>query len=270
MGDRIWDHLVTVTARLAKSRKESDHGSRCSESWTLSVGEKIRPRCRAFGAARQEGPAASDATSPIGFPLLPPRADVLVAPSNDSRSRPTEPRPEVSQLDLRIAVDPFNTGWNAAIGRPPKVVVEGLAFDGQTPKILSVQCRRAPIKTFSFTFPEAPAWALNQPAKKPDARPPLASPPPEPRPDRKSTRIAPPNDVIKLHDRLYYVLQPSLESLVATNSLEFPFEPFPYQLEGIAFLVFPLHGHPGGRDGTGQDDAGHQHHSPAAVRGRNP
>ena len=190
----------------------------------------------AFGAAREEGLAASNATPPDGFSLLPPRADVSAAPSNDSRSRPTEARPEVSQLDLRIAVDPFNTGWNAAIGRPPKVVVEGLAFDGQAPKVLSVQCRRAPIKTFSFTFPEAPAWALNQPAKKPDARPPLANPPPEPRPDRKSTRIAPPNDVIKLHDRLYYVLQPSLESLVATNSLEFPFEPFPYQLEGIAFL----------------------------------
>jgi SNF2 family DNA or RNA helicase len=42
--------------------------------------------------------------------------------------------------------------------------------------------------------------------------------------------------VIKLQDRLYYVLQPSLESLVSSNELEFPFEPFPYQFQGIAFL----------------------------------
>ncbi len=157
-----------------------------------------------------------------------------------SPSQPTDPRPDVSQLDLRVPVDPFNTGWNAAIGRPPKIVVEGPAFDGQAPKTLSVQFRRAPIKTFSFTFPEAPAWALKPPADKPAAQPPQANPPasqpPEPRPDRQPTRIAPPKDVIKLQDRLYYVLQPSLESLVASNSLEFPFEPFPYQMEGIAFL----------------------------------
>jgi SNF2 family DNA or RNA helicase len=51
-----------------------------------------------------------------------------------------------------------------------------------------------------------------------------------------STRIRPPGDVIKLEDRLHYLLQPSLEALLAERSLEFPFHPFPYQLEGIAFL----------------------------------
>jgi SNF2 family DNA or RNA helicase len=52
------------------------------------------------------------------------------------------------------------------------------------------------------------------------------------------TRIKPPGDVIKLEDRLYYVLQPPLESLVKQGSLHFPFEPFNYQFQGIAFL-FP-------------------------------
>ncbi|MCA9192630.1 MAG: DEAD/DEAH box helicase, partial [Planctomycetales bacterium] len=52
------------------------------------------------------------------------------------------------------------------------------------------------------------------------------------------TRIKPPADLIKLEDRLYFVLQPPIESLVASARLEFPFQPFPYQLEGIAFL-FP-------------------------------
>ena len=50
------------------------------------------------------------------------------------------------------------------------------------------------------------------------------------------TRIRPPDDVINLEDRLYYVLQPSLELLVAQQSLEFPLRPFQFQLEGVAFL----------------------------------
>lgn len=50
------------------------------------------------------------------------------------------------------------------------------------------------------------------------------------------TRIKPPGDVIKLVDRLQYVLQPSLESLLAEGSLAFPFRPFPFQFEGVAFL----------------------------------
>jgi SNF2 family DNA or RNA helicase len=50
------------------------------------------------------------------------------------------------------------------------------------------------------------------------------------------TRIKPPADVIKLVDRLKYVLQPSLESLLAEGSLSFPFRPFPFQFEGVAFL----------------------------------
>ena len=51
-------------------------------------------------------------------------------------------------------------------------------------------------------------------------------------------RIKPPNEVVKLQDRLYYLLQPPLDSLVGSGQLNFPFDPFPYQLDGIAFL-FP-------------------------------
>lgn len=54
----------------------------------------------------------------------------------------------------------------------------------------------------------------------------------------KLTRIKPPADVVKLEDRLFYLLQPPLELLVGSEQLCFPFEPFPYQLDGIAFL-FP-------------------------------
>ena len=54
----------------------------------------------------------------------------------------------------------------------------------------------------------------------------------------KRHRIKPPNDVVKLQDRLYYLLQPPLDLLVGSGQLSFPFAPFAYQLDGIAFL-FP-------------------------------
>ncbi len=50
------------------------------------------------------------------------------------------------------------------------------------------------------------------------------------------TRFRPPDEIIKLEDRLYFVLQPSLETLIARGSLDFPHQPFAYQLQGVAFL----------------------------------
>ena len=51
-----------------------------------------------------------------------------------------------------------------------------------------------------------------------------------------TTRIRPPHDVVKLEDRLFFLLQPPLEQLFSNQSLSFPFRPFPYQLDGVAFL----------------------------------
>ncbi len=56
--------------------------------------------------------------------------------------------------------------------------------------------------------------------------------------DDKHTRIKPPKDTVKLEDRLFYLLQPPLETWLNTESLSFAFPPFDYQFEGVAFL-FP-------------------------------
>lgn len=50
------------------------------------------------------------------------------------------------------------------------------------------------------------------------------------------TRIRVPKDAIKIQDRLGYILQPPIESILNLPTLELPFEPFPYQRQGIAFL----------------------------------
>jgi SNF2 family DNA or RNA helicase len=58
--------------------------------------------------------------------------------------------------------------------------------------------------------------------------------------ERRFTRMRPPRDVVKLEDRLRLLLEPPLESLLADESLRFAARPFPYQLDGIAFL-YPRH-----------------------------
>src|SRR5205807_7014156 len=56
----------------------------------------------------------------------------------------------------------------------------------------------------------------------------------------RATRVRPPPDAVVFKDRLLYLLQPPLENLFAGKQVRLPFQPYPYQLEGIAFLM-PRH-----------------------------
>jgi SNF2 family DNA or RNA helicase len=115
---------------------------------------------------------------------------------------------------------------------------------------LSLQLQGGTVKTLGFTFPESPAWVLKTKdpgLRKEDSAIPVtpsllggssSSRAMAPATDRSRTRMRPPGDLVRLEDRLYYVLQPPLESLVASARLSFPFQPFAYQYEGVAFL-FP-------------------------------
>jgi SNF2 family DNA or RNA helicase len=78
---------------------------------------------------------------------------------------------------------------------------------------------------------------LVPPSEEPQAGAEADSPAPPP----KRTRIAPPADVVKLSERFFYLLQPDLETILETSSLEFPRQPFPFQFDGMAFLM-PRHG----------------------------
>lgn len=157
----------------------------------------------------------------------------------------------IASMDAALSVDTFPTGFQSALGRPPKVEIESLPLEAPVIKAVTLRIPRVVPKIISFTFPEAPTWG--QPKAPVPPKPPTLSagfvespaetasatpaegdaPKPEP---RKLTRIKPPGDIIKLEDRLYYVLQPPLETLVRSDSLQFPFEPFPYQFAGVAFL----------------------------------
>ena len=107
------------------------------------------------------------------------------------------------------------------------------------PGAVSVPIRHLKIKTRGFVFPHGAGWAKPAADQPLAAAPSLAAQAPardEPGAERRFTRIKPPGDIIKLEDRLFYVLQPPLETIVANQALHFPFHPFSYQFEGIAFL----------------------------------
>jgi len=125
-----------------------------------------------------------------------------------------------------------------SIAPPPAVEVYTVELSGCAPRVISVPIGRPALCVRSFVFPEGEkgsgVFFLEGPQgaahKRRATRFPAAG----------STRIKPPGDVIKLEDRLQYILQPSLESLLAERSLSFPCRPFPFQFEGIAFL-YPRH-----------------------------
>jgi SNF2 family DNA or RNA helicase len=148
-------------------------------------------------------------------------------------------RPAVIRIELDFFPAVLSTGLGASPAPAPQVVVRRAALEADPPPVIPVKLRAPAINTIGFTFPEGPHWIGAAVKKAPSAPPQLFHAPPAP-PRTTVTRMAPPGDVIKLHDRLYYVLQPSLETLLSANSLEFPCEPFPYQLAGIAFL-YPRH-----------------------------
>ena len=154
------------------------------------------------------------------------------------------PTDSITTIDLTVPAEIFSSGLNAALQRAPQIEVTSVSMASTELKVASVKIPAGKVATRSFIFPDSPGANAPTIGKK-------AKPKPVPAgvvsgevssaiAPKKNTRIKPPDDIVKLEDRLYYLLQPSLESLVAGGELRFPFEPFPYQMDGIAFL-YPRH-----------------------------
>jgi SNF2 family DNA or RNA helicase len=56
----------------------------------------------------------------------------------------------------------------------------------------------------------------------------------------RATRLRPPRDAVVFTERLLYLLQPPLNNVFAGRQVTVPFQPYSYQMEGIAFLM-PRH-----------------------------
>lgn len=162
-----------------------------------------------------------------------------------------------SKLDSFQSID-----WQSAImGSVPDVLNSWVHQSPDRPPVVSARFKKRKIKTCSFFFSPDGQKAKDDSSgsKKANLFDPYAETESESDTDaeqkaqsdsdqansdvsqpKQRTRLQPPSDVIRLEDRLFYLLQPPLENLLGGKSLEFPFEPFTFQYAGIAFL-FPRH-----------------------------
>lgn len=144
-----------------------------------------------------------------------------------------------AQWDLGWAVE--TQDWREALAGTLRPQSHAVAWSSPKPQAIAVavpRWARPRVRSFEFApEPERPTACVEQGAS---ANPVVAKKQNGGLALSRSTRIRPPEDVIKLEDRLHYLLQPPLESLLVERSLEFPFVPFSYQLEGVAFL-YPRH-----------------------------
>jgi SNF2 family DNA or RNA helicase len=140
-------------------------------------------------------------TDPGREPLPPPNVDAV------------ELLPVPAVRDARLLTQP---PWIRSLGKlPMEVTTEGWRFPVPPPG-------------------DAP------PTRRVEPKEPPAVVPFTPRPRAAAPRLKPPADTVLIKDRLLYLLQPPLEHLFAGRQVQVPFQPFPYQLEGIAFLM-PRH-----------------------------
>ena len=154
------------------------------------------------------------------------------------------PKPATTSIDLRIeAVVSPSPLWcrrPACAGDTPArtkrpTCRRPLDFDFPPARVISIPIARPAVQVRSFVFPDikqlpSALWERGRKSRAGGISRQNGVMP------ASHTRIKPPGDVIKLADRLHYVLQPTLESLLAEGALAFPFRPFPFQFEGVAFL----------------------------------
>ena len=151
----------------------------------------------------------------------------------------------ISNCDFALNPELFITGWNSALQRDIDVEVRtSSAPVDPAIKVVSLPISsRIPIRTKGFTFVAPIEEAVVEKDILEDKKQTLlfsegvsvnneyGNDEPE-----TITRFRIPPDAIKIEDRLHYILQPPLESILSQPKLELPHSPFPYQREGIAFL----------------------------------
>ncbi len=150
--------------------------------------------------------------------------------------------PECEGVPLELSVGVYAAGLNGALVRWPSVEPSSLGLIEKVPLLPGWKPHRPRIKTFGLTFPDGLEFLPPKPetGEERTELKPIALPKPhasegQPKP-KKVTRLKPPEDALSLEDRLFYVLQPPLETWLKGQELIMPFEPFPYQYEGIAWL----------------------------------
>ncbi|MFN4258713.1 MAG: DEAD/DEAH box helicase [Gemmataceae bacterium] len=130
--------------------------------------------------------------------------------------------------------------------RPLQATVREARLLNDAPWVRSLGKLSLEVATQSWRFPTPPDQPVAPPKPRifqpeeedePQAEPESIKPATK---DKPRTRIKPPHDTVMIQERLLYLLQPSLEELLAGRQVQLPFKPYPYQIKGIAFLM-PRH-----------------------------
>lgn len=138
---------------------------------------------------------------------------------------------------------------NSALNRKPHFEAQEISLTPSANFRQGWSVRTQLVTTFGMTFPEGTQFFT----KKKEEDPPRDDAPPGNQPweakhreksgqqelskrRKKLTRLNPPKDAISLEDRLFYLLQPPIESWLNGQELVLPFEPFEFQYEGISWL----------------------------------
>ena len=145
------------------------------------------------------------------------------------------------RLQCRISTD---NSQPVPVQRPPTHLIP-TNWEFQPAEITSLHFDRRSITTYGFAFPDTGVNSDLTPDSPPSGEINIPSATAtntllDFRAGDQSTKIRPPRNIIKLEDRLYYLLQPPLETIFTNRSLTFPYTPFAYQLEGVGFL-YPRH-----------------------------
>ncbi len=156
----------------------------------------------------------------------------LPEPDQERTSKAAICKPLVDFNVTKVKISFLHSEEDFHIDKPS---IDQKTIESPTLEVVSLPIGCSKVKTHGTVLPEGrrQGEASNPVIKKSTRKP------SEKRESKsKLTRVRPPRDVVKLKDRLQYLLQPPLESLIEADSLRFPFKPFPYQMDGVAFL-FP-------------------------------
>jgi SNF2 family DNA or RNA helicase len=118
--------------------------------------------------------------------------------------------------------------------RLPEVAIREARLLTQSPWVRPIGRLTMEVSTHGWRFP--PPIEPVVPPRPRLARAAEEAPPP----GRPKTRLRPPSDAVHFKDRLLYLLQPPLEDLFNGRQVHLRFPPYPYQVQGIAFLM-PRH-----------------------------
>jgi SNF2 family DNA or RNA helicase len=151
--------------------------------------------------------------------------------------------PEVESLPLGWSVEDRSL---PRFDRPLEVSARQATLLSSSPWVRSLGKLTLEVQTQGWRFPTPPDQALpvkTEPATLlPFPQPEAVAPPTPDAGFTKTTRtrLKPPPDAVMFKDRLLYLLQPPLEDIFSGRQVQLPFQPFPYQVQGIAFLM-PRH-----------------------------